>query len=121
MTTPYFTTDEQLKAKNWDMLQEAKALRGRVAALENEWSKFAESWGILARSKSGFTIRFDEKNVTVLNPSQKLCVVDTVPQAHFDIEAMKRLRCEMDEVSERLAMLNRQLRDLGVNFQDFFC
>jgi hypothetical protein len=107
-------SDEQLKAKNWDMLQEAKALRSRRAALENEWNKFAESWGKLAQFKSGFTIRFDEENITVLNPSQRLSKVDTVPQAHFDVEAMKRLRLELDGVVEELDALAAQLRDLGV-------
>lgn len=107
-------SEEQLKAKNWDMLQEAKVLRSRRAALENEWGKFAASWGILASARSGFTIRFDEKNITVLNPSQRLCVVDRVPQAHFDVEAMKRLRFELDEVTEKLDVLTVQLRDLGV-------
>jgi len=113
-TAAYFTTEEQLKAKNWDMLQEAKALQNRKVALENEWSKFASSWVKLGRAGSSFTVRFDEKNVNVLNPSQKMCVVETVPQAHFDLEAMRRLCFDLEETRAALGVLQVQLRDLGV-------
>jgi uncharacterized protein YcaQ len=117
-TWRYFVSEEQLKAKNWDMLQEAKALRSRRAALENEWNKFAASWGMLARAKTDFAIRFDEKNITVLNRSQRMSVVDTVPQAHFDLEAMKRIQSELEKTEAELDTLDKQLRDIGVNLRD---
>jgi hypothetical protein len=119
MGTAYFMTDEQLKAKNWDMLQEAKTLRGRKASLEYEWGKYAASWSSLARAKDGFTIQFEGKDVVVLNPSQKLCEVERMPQAHFDIEAMKRLRGELEETATALGVIQRQLQDLGVGGNEF--
>ena len=115
METTYFATEDQLKAKKWDMLEEAKVLRGRKAALDNQWSKYAASWRVLGHSDANhMTIRFEGNAVNVLDPSQGFLVVDSVPQAHFDGAAIDRLSRDREETKEALAVIEGQLKDLGV-------
>ncbi len=115
-TARYFMTEEQLKAKNWDMLQEAKSLKGRRAALENEWKRFSSAWRVLGHTSiDSMSLRVDDKSLTVLNPSQSMVVVDTIPWPQLDIEAAKRLCIDLEETRVSLMELERQLRDLGVS------
>jgi hypothetical protein len=116
METPtYFTTD-QVKAKNWDMLQEAKALRGRRAALEAELKKFAASWAELGREcrdAHGRSFRMTEKDLSILNPSQGMLVIGKVQREHFDWDVMGRLFADIEETETALRKLEKQLADIG--------
>jgi len=113
-TTPYFTENELL-IKTGRMVQEAQALKSRKVALEDEWGKFTASWRALGRADTGFRVQFDGNSVNVLNPSQGVCVVGTALQAHFDLEAIKRLYSDLEETKAKLSVTEKQLRALGIS------
>ena len=112
---PYFTEDTLL-IKKGRMIQEAQVLQGRKAALDSEWSKYAASWRALGHADAKhMTIRFAGDAVNVLNPSQSFSVVDSVPQAHFDVEAINRLCQDREDTDKALKVLEGQLRSFGIS------
>ena len=109
-------TDVELKAKKWDMQEEAKALRARLAALEDDLKKFAVSWTQLGRTcSSSWSFQIGDKNLEVLNPSQNNSVFLTVPWAHFDAETIKRLIGDIQQAKNAIVESDKGLRALGVN------
>jgi sugar-specific transcriptional regulator TrmB len=119
-TAGYFLTDEQLKAKKWDMQEEAKELKSRLASLEHELSKFTSSWTQAGKTcTSSWSYQIGEKALEVVNPSQK-CTILTVPWVHFDAETIKRLLADIQTTKDAIVEANRGLRALGINPAPYF-
>ena len=115
-TAKYFATDEQLKAKKWDMLEETKALKARLASLESDLKKFALSWsemGALHQHSGSWDYQIGEKELEVLNPSRQFCNILTVQWEHFDAVRIKLLLGDIQQTKNSLAEAEKGLRDLG--------
>lgn len=109
-------TDEQLKAKKWDMVEERNTLKSRLVLLESELKKFAISWMGLGNtcSSSSWSFEIDKIELQVVNPSQS-CTILTVPWAHFDAETIKRLLGDIQQTKDALAEAEKGLHALGIS------
>jgi hypothetical protein len=113
-TWRYFVTDEQLKAKKWNMQEEAKALKGRVASLENELRKFAASWREVERfcaSPDGWTFRLDDEKLIVVNSRNQN--IASAPWLHFDAARLKTLIGDLQQTKEALEIADEEMRRIG--------
>ena len=80
----YFVTDEELKAKHWDTLLEAKSLKSRLAELEKELDKFTSSWRVAGNTcRRGFDLQTDDKSLIVRNPSLSMKEIERFPIGTF--------------------------------------
>lgn len=108
-------TEEQEDAKNWRMLQQRKRIRERLARLEDEMKRFAESWKTMERffsSPSGRSFKVEEKNIHVFNDRGDL---GRVPLAHFNAEKIEDLIVDFETSNEELREADRRLKALGVD------
>ena len=108
-------TEEQEDAKNWRMLQQRNQIKGKLARLEDEMKRFAESWKTMERffsSPSGRSFKVDEKNIHVFNDRGDL---GRVPLTHFNQEKIEDLIADFETSSEELQEANKRLKALGVD------
>jgi hypothetical protein len=116
-TWRYFVTDEQLNAKNWQMVEEGKALKKRLKSLEDELGKFSASWMAMGRECStahGRAFRIGEREIGILNPSRSMEEIETIPWKHFDAEAIKALLGDLQRARQEFEDKNKFLRSQGI-------
>ena len=116
-------TDEQLNAANWETLKKAKALKGRMASLENEAKETAKSLHQLANALSShlrFEFRFSEHELQVYNAHQHMALLDTIPLQRCSIQAIKELVEDYVATNREFEEKRLTLRANGVDIDTDF-
>lgn len=114
-------TDEQLKAKKWDTLEEATKLKSRLSLLEREAREFSESLMKLGREiTQGWKFVIEESELVMLNPHRQMEEIARVPWKHFDADAIKRLLADAEQARELLGKAKAELRSHGVDLSGDF-
>ena len=111
-------SEDDLLLKTGKMIKEGRELKERLGGLRNELNHFAASWKKLGSECSGsstWSYRVGKDSLEVLNPSQSLAVIATIPWKHLDAEAAKRLFGDIQTTGEALAEIEGQLRAFGVS------
>ena len=122
-TWRYFVTDEQLEAKKWRTVEEAKSLKSRLALLEDELKKFASSWlelGHLCAGASRWSFAVGEHRLRVLNPSQDDIEIADVPWSHFDAQTIRQLIGDIQKAAGELEQKRKTLKEAGIDFNSDF-
>ena len=115
-TERYFVTEEQEEAKNWRMLKQRKAIRERLARLEDELKQFAASWtkmGRLAESPSGRAFKFDEEEIFAVNDRGQ--PLERIPWRHFDKSRIEDLLADLQSSKDELESADRNVKALGID------
>jgi hypothetical protein len=113
-TGRYFVTQEQEEAKNWRMLKQRKAIREKVARLEDEMKQFAASWTMLGRlAASGQIFKFDEEEIFVVNERGQ--PIERIPWRHFDKGRVEDLFSDLQSSKDELETADRNIKALGVD------
>jgi hypothetical protein len=122
----YFVTDQEEAAKNWEMLQNGKALIAKVARLQDELRRFSLDWSLLGKlaADSSFSYRVDGERIEILCVDVFKTRDDSSPQfreessvlaKHFDLPAITALLTELTGTKRELALAKSELRKLGVD------
>jgi len=120
----YFTT-EQEKAKNWDMLQEAKAHKASMSRLRNEGRQVSKPWRALCDALDDldtYAARFDDEKITILRfdvdrPSAPGCTIPTsevavIPIAPGELKPIRQLFESFRESKVSASRVARELKDI---------
>ena len=120
----YFS-EEQQKAKNWDMVQERNALRAELARLKHE----SEQIGLAVQKYWAATLEPTSHSFSYRDNTVEVCrivgekvpgvapartVVATIPQSYFDVERSVQLQSEIKKCEAALGKIGEALKDLGV-------
>jgi len=120
----YFATEEQQKAKNWDMLQQGKRERANLSRLGNEIRQVSSSLRILSETLADWenhTLGFHSVEVEISRhdnegrregctiPSH---VVATISKTHCDLAEIQKLLREALTSKRTIAQITRELADI---------
>lgn len=113
-------SEEQQKAKNWDILQQYNDEKARLTRDENELEGLVADWDRFAREfrDKDKRFKFGSDEITVYRrrlvgetKPQQLCVL---PTRALDADKLRTLYADLSEARKRVADLGKQLRALGV-------
>lgn len=121
-------TEETAQAKVMDLVTRVRALKLRKVGIQSELDERFDSWARLVqadRSNLGET-RFQpgEKDLDILRPwpggyvppnRPPLNCVTTLKRECFDGDSLWQLLTEREELLEKIARIERQLKDAGLS------
>jgi hypothetical protein len=120
----YFTT-EQEKAKNWDMLQEAKAHKASMSRLRNEGRQVSKPWRVLCDALDDldtYVARFDDEKITILRldrdrPGASGCTIPAsevavIPISPGELKPIRQLFESFRESKMSAARVACELKDI---------
>lgn len=108
-------TEEEEEAKNWRMLKQRNAIKGKLARLDDEMKQFSASWvklGRLAGSPDGFVFKFDEEEIFVVNGRGQ--PLERLPWRHFERARIEDLLADLQSSREELEAADRNVKSLGI-------
>jgi hypothetical protein len=114
-TRSYFVTEEEEEAKNWRMLKQRNAIKGKLARLDDEMKRFSASWiklGRLAGSPDGCVFKFDEEEIFVANGRGQ--PLERLPWRHFERGRIEDLLADLQSSKEELEAADRNVKSLGI-------
>lgn len=118
----YFVSEEQQKSKNWDMLVQYNEAKARLARDENELQVFVAEWDRFASEfrnhrDKGFKFGADEITVFAKRSAGELKPrkIGSLSLKALNEDALKRLWADIKESRKLVAVLGKQLRELGVS------
>jgi pyocin large subunit-like protein len=108
----YFATEEQQKAKNWDMLQQGKRERANLSRLGNEirladWENHTLGFHSVEVEISRHDNEGRREGCTI--PSH---VVATISKTHCDLAEIQKLLREALTSKRTIAQITRELADI---------
>jgi hypothetical protein len=120
----YFATEEQQKAKNWDMLQQGKRERANLSRLGNEIRQISSSLRVLSETLADWeshSLGFHSVEMEISRhddegrrPGRTIPshVVATIPNAHCDLAEIQKLLREALASKRAIAQITRELADI---------
>lgn len=111
----YFVTEKDEAARNWEMFQEARALKAHLATMEDTARKLFASWGAVARQALSRRFLIEESYLRFANADRSHGDIDAVPWEHFDAEKLKRLLADIQETRVALEQKSQALKAHGLD------
>jgi hypothetical protein len=114
-TRSYFVTEEEEEAKNWRMLKQRNAIKGKLARLDDEMKQFSASWiklGRLAGSPDGCVFKFDEEEIFVVNGRGQ--PLERLPWRHFERGRIADLLTDLQSSRDEFEAADRNVKSLGI-------
>jgi hypothetical protein len=124
-TARYFVTEQEEKAKNWEMLQRSKSLEAKLVRLHDELHQFSLSWTLLGNKASDraliYQIGGDDIEALKVDIHQTRDLSDpkykvdlSVPAKHFELANIQTLLTDLTVTKKELSRLKSELQKLGV-------
>ena len=121
----YFVTDEQEKARRYDLRQKGLELKKHLATLNNEMKDHAVAWKKLGDtfSASSYTFKVESDQVRVTYPdpndhplpgrARAVNTVTSVSAAYFNSESLDKLFRDLEETKKALDEVKQHCKDMG--------
>jgi len=117
-----FLTEEQQKAKNWDMLAQYRAEKAELARLENELDGYVSGWRTFVdafRDRQGKRFQFENENVIIfqrrLSGELKPRKIGSLSLNVLNEQSLRKLISNINRTRKTVAELGQQLKALGVS------
>jgi hypothetical protein len=117
MKARYFVTDEAVKAKNWDILQQYQAAKANIARLENEASTIGGAFAQVVEALREVKVsqyKVGDDVILVHNSNTPGNLQFRVELAKLDPAKLASMLNDLETSRESVKELRSQLRDLGV-------
>ena len=106
---------EEEEAKNWRMLKQRNAIKGKLARLDDEMKQFSASWinlGRLAGSPDGCVFKFDDEEIFVVNGRGQ--PLERLPWRHFERGRIEDLLVDLQSSRDEFEAADGNVKALGI-------